>query len=510
MNNRKGIILTIAAVISALLIAVAVYIALSGREQRIYTKQLKKAEELVSANDYQNAILIYQELINMNPEKMEAYKGISEAYALQGDLGMAAAQLELGYGRTGETQLQDLLNKVEEQQETMAQDHLSQGKASGITEPSVNEELFALFGGGTFRDYEAICDIVSAEELPDGAKSFTVNGQGFSASLLYPKGSFSDSKIPSEITLQNALRLFSYEGELALDDLEMLPLESLKLERKTDGAQVITFDYKGLEAEVECNGELMIDSDSEAYLTPSKSGVERNDTVQNLFGLVMDAQNAKGVKDIELTFESVDDSAAEPYACTSDEEGNYSIDLPVGFYNVFIEGAGYAPYEKEVYVSGYSAWTNEDFILSKLLDEEIRIVLTWGSYPADLDSYLEGKTDKGDDVFVYYQSFRSNAGDEALADLDIDDTDGNGPETITLHHLKGDYTYTVFDYNLTRDIAKSGASVTVYFPDGTHKTIDCHFEEGEFTNWEVFKLHDGTMTEVNELTFNETHPEGRR
>ena len=98
----------------------------------------------------------------------------------------------------------------------------------------------------------------------------------------------------------------------------------------------------------------------------------------------------------------------------------------------------------------------------------------------------------------------------AIADLDIDDTDGNGPETITLHHINGDYTYTVFDYNLTKDIAKSGASVTVYFPDGTNTTIECPFEEGEFTNWDVFELHDGDFMEVNKLSFNETHPEGRR
>lgn len=510
MNNRKGTILTIAAIISAFLIAAAVFIALSGREQHIYTKKLQQAQDLVRTKDYQGAILIYQDLINSNPEKMEAYKGISEAYTLNGDLEMAAAQLELGYGRTGETQLQNLLTEVEQKKDTTGQDLLSQGKASGISSPSINEELFALFGSGTFRDYEGTCDIVSSEELPDGSNRFTVNGQGFSASLLYPKGSFSDFKIPSEITLQNALRLFSYEGELSAGDLEMLPLENVKTERNTDGIQVITFDYKGLEAEVVCNGDSMIDSESEANLTPSRSVIERNDDLQNLSGSVLDAQNAKGVGDISLTFESVDNPDSDPYTCTSDEEGVYSLNLPIGFYNVTIEGPGYAPFEKEVYVSGYSEYTTEDFILSKLLDEEIRIVLTWGAYPADLDSYLIGETDNKDDVFVYYQDFTSNAGDEALADLDIDDTDGNGPETITLHHINGDYTYTVFDYNLTKDIAKSGASVTVYFPDGTNTTIECPFEEGEFTNWDVFELHDGDFMEVNKLSFNETHPEGRR
>lgn len=510
MNNRKGIILTIAAVISALLIAAAVFVALSGREQQIYAKQLKKAEDLVRSKDYEEAILIYQDLINTNPEKMEAYKGISEAYALNGDLEMAAAQLELGYGRTGETQLQDLLNGIENQKDSAGQDNTSKGKSSGVSAPSINEGLFALFNSGTFRDYEGACEIVSNEELPDGARSITVSGQGFTASLLYPKGSFSDFKVPSEIILHNALSLFSYEGELSPDDLNMLPLENIRAEKNTDGIQVIAFDYKGLEAEVECNGDFMIDSDSEANLTPSQSAVERTDALQNLSGSVLDAQNAKGVGDISLTFESVDNPDSDPYTCTSDEEGVYSLNLPIGFYNVTIEGPGYAPFEKEVYVSGYSEWTNEDFILSKLLDEEIRIVLTWGTHPADLDSYLVGETDNGDDVFVYYQDFTSNAGEETLANLDIDDTDGNGPETITLHHIKGDYTYTVFDYNLTKDIAKSGATVTVYFPDGTSTTIDCPFEEGEFTNWDAFELHDGEYKEVNELSFNETHPEGRR
>jgi hypothetical protein len=52
----------------------------------------------------------------------------------------------------------------------------------------------------------------------------------------------------------------------------------------------------------------------------------------------------------------------------------------------------------------------------------MRIVLTWGERPADLDSHI---TYPGNHIF-----FRSKKGTDA--NLDVDDTTSFGPETITL------------------------------------------------------------------------------
>jgi len=57
-----------------------------------------------------------------------------------------------------------------------------------------------------------------------------------------------------------------------------------------------------------------------------------------------------------------------------------------------------------------------------LNDSEIRIVLSWGANPRDLDSHFVGE-----DIHVFYGN-KSAKG----VNLDCDDTNGYGPETITI------------------------------------------------------------------------------
>lgn len=502
MNNRKRAILLVAAVAAVFLIAGGVYLALSGMENRVYMRQLKKAEDYARNKDYENAILIYQELINQSPKQPDAYQGLSNVYAEQGDIEMAAMQLELGAGRTGDANLSIMLNRLLDASDSSRADGIrTDRKAEGIRIPMINEDLFALFGRGSYRDYAGKYQVNPEKETGSGSASVTVNGDGFVATLYFVDGVVSDSAIPSEIVLQNALRLFSYENDLTYEELENLNLENLQAEKREDGKIWITFDYKDLEAEVECNESGAIDSDSEARLTPKHKAAEAKGMIQTLSGSITDAQDASGVSDAVLTFTSLDDRSAPPYRCLGTTDGSYSLELPEGNYELTVDADGYTTYETDVYVSGYSNGMTQDFILSKESEGEIRIVLTWGSYPSDLDSYLEGTTDRNEEVFINYNNKENYGAGELLAELDLDDTDGDGPETTTLYHTKGHYKFSVFDYNLTKKIGESGASVTVYFPDGGQETFTLDYEEGENTLWEVFELHDGELTVIDRVSY---------
>jgi hypothetical protein len=68
----------------------------------------------------------------------------------------------------------------------------------------------------------------------------------------------------------------------------------------------------------------------------------------------------------------------------------------------------------------------------------LRIVLSWGNTPQDLDSHLYSLDDH-----VFFD--RRNGND---AGLDVDDTDGYGPETITVRNRRPDrkYLYAVHNY----------------------------------------------------------------
>lgn len=131
---------------------------------------------------------------------------------------------------------------------------------------------------------------------------------------------------------------------------------------------------------------------------------------------------------------------------------------------------------------------------------EVRIILTWGESPSDLDSHLtgpdefsDGSTTDEDNRFhvAYYNR------DEDVADLDLDDTSSFGPETITITPASGTtlraglYRYTVHHFSGTGTIASSPATVRLVFSDGSERTFS-PMDDGTLTGsgdiWTVFEL----------------------
>lgn len=91
--------------------------------------------------------------------------------------------------------------------------------------------------------------------------------------------------------------------------------------------------------------------------------------------------------------------------------------------------------------------------------DAMRIVLNWGENPHDLDGHLAFGSDH-----IY---FRNKSGPDAQ--LDVDHTDGFGPETITVtrRHPGQRYVYAVQDYSdrddpQTTNLSLSDAKVFVY------------------------------------------------
>jgi hypothetical protein len=124
----------------------------------------------------------------------------------------------------------------------------------------------------------------------------------------------------------------------------------------------------------------------------------------------------------------------------------------------------------------------------------MRVVLTWGETPADLDSHLAYS---GNHVF-----FEKKSGDDA--NLDVDDTTSFGPETITLQrkHFGTSYVYAVHDYT-DKDypgrssMSESGAKVFVYVGASLVRTyaVPPH-KAGNL--WTVFRLSgDGDFEDIN-------------
>ncbi len=121
-----------------------------------------------------------------------------------------------------------------------------------------------------------------------------------------------------------------------------------------------------------------------------------------------------------------------------------------------------------------------------LMADSIRIVLTWGSSPSDLDSYLamsNGPT-------VYYSN-KNPLG--AGASLDVDDTSAYGPETITISTIKENtkYHYYVHNYSGETALSNSGANVKIYV-GGAAEPIVLYVPAGSGRYWDVFTYDSAT------------------
>ena len=137
----------------------------------------------------------------------------------------------------------------------------------------------------------------------------------------------------------------------------------------------------------------------------------------------------------------------------------------------------------------------------------IRIVLTWGETPRDLDSHLVGPGVDGIRFHVYYaqrnyyQDGTYDSSDSLNAvDLDYDDKTSYGPEITTIHTLTpGTYYFYVHDFSngsssSSTEMANSGATVKIY--RGSSNTL-----VGSYT---VDSSSSGTYWNVCELNISDS------
>lgn len=134
----------------------------------------------------------------------------------------------------------------------------------------------------------------------------------------------------------------------------------------------------------------------------------------------------------------------------------------------------------------------------------MRVVLSWGEKPFDLDSHL---IFPGGHIY-----FDSKEGTDA--NLDVDDTDSYGPETVTISkkHFGESYIYAVQDYSnkgLPNSNYLSASKARVFVYVGSSLVRSYSVPAGKRGNiWTVFKLNpNGEFEDINSVTsanFNDT------
>jgi len=187
----------------------------------------------------------------------------------------------------------------------------------------------------------------------------------------------------------------------------------------------------------------------------------------------------------------------------TDTSGGYTMEnIPAGFYSMNASADGY--YQSASYTIKIEAdsVTTAHFALSPEFNEDnpgaMRIILTWGEHPYDIDSHL--KTPEINEQFFHISwEFRGDSTDAPFIWLDRDDVDSYGPETVTIYEAySGNYHYYIHKYAGEGPLTASGAKVSIYTSSGLQQSFDVPvIGQGIYWNVCLIDAETATVTPIN-------------
>lgn len=228
-------------------------------------------------------------------------------------------------------------------------------------------------------------------------------------------------------------------------------------------------------------------------------------------GAVVSAVTGKGMAQVQLSVRAgwnAPDEAEVLASALTDDDGRYTLDLPIGNYTVLAAKEGCIPVAINI-VSAVGGLGDQNGSIMPIADGDVyRVVLTWGESPSDLDSHMVGPDAAGRQFHVTFGTggVPGPAG-TYICNLDVDDTNSFGPETMTLDPQSGaTYYYYVQQYSDDGTMAGSSATVRVY--RGSAQTAVFNVPANQSGSiWNVFAVKDGlllprlTVTNKPDLTY---------
>ncbi|MUK61846.1 tandem-95 repeat protein [Aliivibrio fischeri] len=224
--------------------------------------------------------------------------------------------------------------------------------------------------------------------------------------------------------------------------------------------------------------------------------IEEQGDETTVTGTVLDAETGNPVAGADVT---LTDSAGHSYTTVTDPSGNYSVSGP-------IVNQGSVTIEQEGSItSSFLVPAGEDVnggvtAISEVLEEtDMRIVVTWGENPRDMDNHLWlYDTESGGELdHIYYRDMSHDLGEGNIVQQDVDDTNGGGPETITIpNYQDADMHYSVHNYtNRSWDVdGVEDVQVQVFVGNTLVETFTPDLPDnptGE--HWHVFDIVNGII-----------------
>ena len=507
MTTKRKVILVVIIGLSLLLILLVGGLSWYGYDSTSYSRHIARADKYLSVGDYNNAILEYQIAINSKPKNEEAYLKLADTYASMGQTTMAESVLNSGFQRTGSARFQNALavyvtdginNDINIETGNHDIEMILQYSGEGI-----NNELLSVIGTSEYNDLR-LRHSVSGEATANGGCVIHVADLG--ADLYYDK-KITDSSgqkplssaKPEYGVLGNVINLFNGKQSVSQSDLEAYGATNIGTYNDGTHGNVITFVSGSclVTAAVDDSGNI-VSGAWHSIVPVAKTEYAEEEGSCKASGKILSATTGGEVTDAELRFREGDRTFGEIIQTVrSDGFGGYAVNLNPGVYTVEVQCIGYTTEFFPIEVAFGDYVTLDDIYLSPLLaDGQIRIVLEWGSRPSDLDSHLEGTTSNGSHIHTFFGQQKEVRGGDTIAELDLDDTDGYGPETTTIYDTNGVYTFKVIDYTQSGTMSSSGAVVKIYTPDSS-TPIEVSICQGLGNEWNVCTIDHGVVTVNN-------------
>lgn len=528
-NHTKLAIILTGVFVALLCIVIGIILVNKSISSNKYEEKMKKGERYLAELDYDAAIKAYNEALNIDKNNEKTYIKLAEAYQAVGDMDSVDNILTLGYQTTGSKTIKGMLDNLVKYASIFDPTDVVGDKSTGYTTVdkgdmeavsldgiTLNDTFFDNILDKGYTDYNAAYGSADVK-FENGSEVISISYKNLDAHLWYVNedeqvidsaaGEPAGNIRPSYIMVDKMGSIIQGAGDsITYDALCTLFGENPKV--KTDQSRNYElFHYKGCSIYIGCTESGDVNSQTTWIKVVIPGAGKNKDEVSTkgyVSGFIVDAVNGYGLAGVTLSFREGKQNKNGDVVLTeyTDADGGYTAELDENVYTVCAELENYQTEYFEVEVVRDSTTSDQNLIMSSTLASgEARIVLEWGATPEDLDAHLDGNVG-GDSFQVSYMnmSFRD------IVNLDVDDRNGFGPETITISDIsQGTFTYSVVDYiNQNKgfsssELGNSGATVKVYIAGDDQPRI-YEVPVGAGVRWNVFEIRNGEIIDINELT----------
>lgn len=225
-------------------------------------------------------------------------------------------------------------------------------------------------------------------------------------------------------------------------------------------------------------------------------------------GVVVNSLTGAGAADVNITFrENWNNTSASAEAVgttTTDTNGRYAIELPIGNYTAVVTKDGFTEAFFNIVVQNGTT-DNQNGTITPVMGEgsgdDYLITLTWGINPSDLDSHVTGTLNNGSSFHVYYVYRNQYENGDLICNLDYDDTTSYGPEHITLTTTTDQpYYYYIYKFAGSGYLTDSEAQVTVERGNTLVAQFNVPTNGATGRYWNVFAIVNGELVINNTIT----------